>query len=284
VAVSVDQGQTWRDGGTFRSGLDLTDLVKGHRQYFIRFTAGAKTLAASGLTITTVCQANSSVLPRLKDAGTQVSFVASGNAIVSAGPTLPQAQSHVVAGRFGSPNVTLELKAPRGESVVAVYAAAHVLSSNPPDPEIKYQIEYSADSGRTWQNVVRDWSITRRGDEPADFWSQSFCWGSASLDESRGSPVQVRFRNNGGKNYARCEAHLIYSEGPIDRNGSIDRGGVSDATRVTFAYRDDAGAHQTSHVFDATAEKTARPAIWDIATGVNVRTEWVELVPVNPPR
>ena len=28
--------------------------------------------------------------------------------------------------------------------------------------------------------MVKDWTITRRGDEPADFWSQSLCWGSGS--------------------------------------------------------------------------------------------------------
>ncbi|MFN3485574.1 MAG: hypothetical protein ACK44W_08840, partial [Planctomycetota bacterium] len=67
VEVSVDLGATWRSAGTFRDGMDLTDLVKGHRQYLLRLGASARELAGSGLTITTVCQANSSVLPRLKD-------------------------------------------------------------------------------------------------------------------------------------------------------------------------------------------------------------------------
>src|SRR5262249_23828822 len=88
VAVSTDRGRTWHDGGPLRDGLDLTDLVKGHRQYRLRLGAGAKQLAAAGLVITTVCQANPAVMPRLKDGGTRVSFAASGRALTSAGPTL----------------------------------------------------------------------------------------------------------------------------------------------------------------------------------------------------
>jgi len=69
---------------------------------------------------------------------------------VSAGPELPQAAAHRVAGRFGSPEVTLEVGSPRGEPVRAVYAAAHVASGNPPNPAVRYHIDVSTDRGRTW--------------------------------------------------------------------------------------------------------------------------------------
>ena len=58
VAVSVDRGRTWQDCGPFRDGLDLTDRVKAQRQYLLRFGAAARELAGTGLTMTTVCQAN----------------------------------------------------------------------------------------------------------------------------------------------------------------------------------------------------------------------------------
>ena len=115
VAISTDQGKTWQDAGAFIDGMDLTDLVKGRRQYWLRLHAGAKALEKSGLTITTICQANAAILPRLKDNGATVLFQTSGQAVLSAGPNLPQAQAHVVEGKFGSPRVTLELKPPRGE-------------------------------------------------------------------------------------------------------------------------------------------------------------------------
>ena len=63
VTISTDQGQTWQDCGKFTEGMDLTDRVKGRRQYFLRFQAGAKALEKSGLSITTVCQANPCVMP-----------------------------------------------------------------------------------------------------------------------------------------------------------------------------------------------------------------------------
>jgi hypothetical protein len=261
VAVSTDDGKTWHDAGKFRDGLDLTDRVKGHQQYLLRLGTAAKALKGSGLTVTTVCQANPAVMPRLSDGGSQVRFQASNRAIVSAGPTLPHARAHLVEGRFDSPKVTLELSPPRGEPVLAVHAAAHVLSGSPPDPRVKYRIDVSLDGGKTWRAVVRDWSVTRRGDEPKDFWSQSFCWGDLALDPPARGPVRVRFGNSGGKAYARCEAHLVY------------RPAGGDATRVTFAWRDDGGPRQASHTFAAAGS-------WTVPTGKGVRTRWVELEPL----
>ena len=265
VAVSVDQGRTWHDAGPMRDVMDLTDRVKGHRQYFLRLGARAKSLAGSDLSITTVCQANGAILPRLKADGTQVQFAASGQAVVSAGPNLPQAQAHVVEGDFGSPAVTLELKTPRGEPAVQVHAAAHIQSGNPPSPDVKYFIDLSTDGGRTWQAIVSDWQITRRGDEPGDFWSQSMCWGTVAIRDARAKSVRVRFRNNGGKPYARAEAHLVYSTA------------AKDATRVRFAWTDDRGGHQAAHDFPGSTD-LATP--WLIPTGKQVTTQWVEFEPL----
>ncbi|HEY7153283.1 MAG TPA: hypothetical protein VH575_04915 [Gemmataceae bacterium] len=258
VSVSVDGGKTWRDGGTFRDDLDLTDFVKGHRQYLLALHAGAKALAKSELTLTTVCQANAAVMPRLKDGGSEVSFAASGRAVTSAGPTLPLAKVRLLDGKFGSPRVTLQVPTPRGEPVVAVYAAAHVRSGSPPSPDVKYQIEASGNGGKTWMPVVRDWTITRRGEEPKDFWSQSLCWGSLEFAEPTNAPIRVRFRNDGGKSYARAEAHLVY------------RVKGSDTTKVTFAWTDDKGDHEAAHTF------AAKQGDWKVPTGRDVRTRWVE--------
>jgi hypothetical protein len=263
VSVSTDQGASWHDTGSFRDGLDLTDQVKGRRQYFLRLHAGAKTLASSGLTMVTVCQANSAVLPRLKDGGSAVRFEASGRAVVSAGPNLPQAKAHVVGGAFGTPAVTMQVATPRQEPVLAIDAAAHVNSSNPPRPDIKYQIDVSTDGGKQWQPLVKDWTIARRGNEPQDFWSQSLCWGSAEVG-GKASTVLVRFRNDGGKTYARGEVHLVYRT----------RG--ADATKVTFAWSDDGGPHRASHTFAAGTE----PAAWQVPTARKVQNRWVELEPV----
>jgi hypothetical protein len=263
VAVSADRGRTWRDCGTFADGLDLTDHVKGRRQYWLRFGAGARELAGTGLTTVTVCQANAAVLPRLKDGGSKVRFEASGRAVVSAGPAVGPAGAHVVAGGFGAPEVTMELGTPRREPVVAVHAAAHLASGNPPRPDVRYQIDLSADGGKTWRPLVKDWSVRHRGREPGDFWSQSFCYGSTAVAEEGVSSVRVRFHNSGGKQCLRAEVHCVYQA----------RG--KDPTRVTFDWADDAGAHRESRVFDA-----GKPGEWEVPTGRNVHTRWVELEPV----
>ena len=263
VSLSSDQGQTWHDAGKFADGLDLTDQVKGRRQYWLRLHAPAKALEKSELTITTVCQANPAILPRLKDNGTAIQFQASNQAVVSAGPNLAQAQAHVVDGKLGTPRVTLELAPPRGGEALAVYAAAHIQSSNPPRPDIKYHIDLSPDAGKTWKPIVKDWTITRRGNEPRDFWSQSMCWGSRELDNIDRSKVRVRFHNTGGKVYARAEAHLVY------------RTQKRDATKVTFAWTEDGMARAASQTF-----RPADATTWKLATGRNVQTRWVDFEPV----
>lgn len=266
VSVSTDRGATWTDGGQFLDGLDLTDHVKGHRHYLLRLHTGAKALAQSGLSLTTVCQVNAAMVPRLKDGGSKVTFQASGQAVTSAGPEVPAARGFVTAGKFGTPKVTLTLATPRQERAVAVHAAAHLFSGSPPRPELKYQIDFSSDGGQTWKSLVRDWTIPRLGNEPKDFWSQSMCWGGAPLQTDAPSSIAVRFSNNGGKSYGRCEVHLVY------------RVARSDSTKVTFAWADDKGARQVTHVIDRARHN--EPTTWAIPTGKNVQTRWVEFEPV----
>jgi hypothetical protein len=127
---------------------------------------------------------------------------------------------------------------------------------------VKYAIDVSLDGGKSWRPMIRDWSVTRRGDEPRDFWSQSFCWGKLELDQPAKGPVRIRFSNSGGRSYARCEAHLAY------------RVSGKEATRVTFASSDDRGNRQASHTFAAAGS-------WLVPTGKGVRTRWVEFEAVS---
>ena len=69
--------------------------------------------------------------------------------------------------------------------------------------------------------------------------------------------------NNGGKAYARCEAHLVY------------RTGGKDGTKVTFAWTDDGGEHKDSRTF-VPGPMPAQEQAWAVATGKDVRTRWVD--------
>lgn len=262
VSISVDLGKTWRECGAFADGMDLTDHVKGRRQYLLRLDAGAKALAGSGLSMVTICQANVAVVPRLKEDGSEVTFFSSGQAVVSAGACLDQAQARVVDGAFGTPTVTMELAAPRSAPATAVYAAACVESGDPPDAEAKYAIDCSTDGGKTWTPVVKDWTVPRMGEDPPGYWPQSMCFGSVGIEGAPGA-VRVRFSNSAGRKILRAEAHLVY------------RTGTADATKVTFDWTDRKGAHRESHVFGPGV-----PSTWKLDTGKGVTTWWVEYEPV----
>jgi len=265
ITVSTDHGTTWHAAGMPTSvGMDPTDFVKGHQQYWLRFGAGAPRLRDAKPSWRTVCQANVTTIPRLRDGTNHVTFLAGGTAIASAGPNKAQAEPHVVAGKMDSPSVTLELKPPRGEKAVKLYAAGWVASGAPPSPDVSYAIDFSTDGGRAWKPVVKDWRIVRRPPEPNDFWSQSFCWGEVDLPlGGPAGPVRVRFGNDGGKNYRKVEAHLVYTVS----NPS--------ATKVTFAWAENGGPVKTAgHRFLPKGGDEGTPVV--MVLGRNVKTKWVE--------
>lgn len=260
VSVSVDDGHSWSQPQAFEDGLDLTDLVKGRSHYWLRLGAGSRQLRNTDFGIRTVCQVNVAVLPWLKDNGTTISYEASGKELRSVGPELNLAQSYVAAGGFGQKEVTLAIKA--NKPVVELHASAHVASGSPPNPKVRYHIEYSLDSGKSWIPIVKGRTIPRRGDEPGDFWSQSFCYGSSPMRAPAGKTILVRFRNDGGKRYLRSEAHLIQATGQPD------------PVKVTYAWTDATGAQQGSHVFRGKGD-------WRLATGKQVMTRWVQFETVR---
>jgi hypothetical protein len=258
VEASNDRGKSWHRAA---DGNDLTDVVKGRQQYWLRFGAGASKLRNAGVSWRTVCQANVATIPHLHDGTNRVTFLAGGTAVVSAGPERALAQRHVVDGAFDSPTVTLELAAPRGAKAVRLYAASWQASGAPPSPDVAYFIDYSTDAGKTWQPVVKDWRIVRRPPEPADFWSQSFCWGDVELPRVTGS-VRVRFRNTGGKTYRNVEAHLVYEVAQPS------------PTVVTFAWQEAGGAKTATHAY---GPKSARQDdSWTVSAGAGVKTKWAE--------
>jgi hypothetical protein len=257
ISFSTDGGTTWHDAGSFQDGLDLTDHVKGHRQYHLRFGASATELKKASIIITTICQANPATFPRLKENGTLITYEASGRGLVSFGPNKQQAAARVIDGNLDSPKVTLEFNTPRGESIQVFHVAAQVASSNPPSPEIAYHIDYSLDGGQSWTPVLKDGRIIRRGEEPKDFWSQSMWSAACEIPENSASNLRVRFHNTGGKKYLRTEGHLIY---PV-------RG---TAAKTTFAWSDSEGKHELTKQLD-------HQQTWTIPTGRDVRTHWVEI-------
>lgn len=260
VEVSVDQGKTWVkfDGA---DGLDLTDTAKGHRQYLLKFGAGAKALAGSGLAIKTVCQCGTTIVPHVEAGENKVTYEASGQAFIAAGPNKDQAQAHLVAGAMNTPTVTLALAAPRGAKAVRVYGAARIASGCPPRPA-KYNIDCWLDGGKTWQSVLKDWQVIRHKPEPNDWWSQTFCWGEAALPAVAGS-VQVRFTNTGRRNFMRAQAELAYQVAN------------SSPLKVTYAWRERGAVKTATHTY-AESQSGKADSSWSFTAGDKPRSFYVE--------
>jgi hypothetical protein len=242
--------------------VDLTDAVKGHQQYWLRLDTSAEQLTGTGLTIRTVCQMNASVIPRLRSGTNRITYAASGQGVLRAGPNRDQALAHLIAGEFDKTDqVTMELSTPRGEPITSIFAASHNQSGNPPAPDVRYAIDFSLDKGVSWMPVVKEAKIERRAPEPNDLWSQSFTYGqtqpAGSVDE-----IQVRFRNSGRRSMRRAEAHLLYRiQNPTE-------------AVVTFAWTEDGNRNrvQSHGVESGTGEQS-----WSIETQGEVETQWVEI-------
>lgn len=258
VEVSVDQGTSWTPVEA-KDGMDLTDLVKGQRQVLLRFGAGAKALAKTGLTITTVCQAGLGMIPHVKAGVNKVSYEAGGQGYISAGPTLKQAAAHIVDGAFGSPTVTLELVAPRAAPATAVYAACHVSAGTPPKDSL-YAIDYSVDGGQTWVPMLKDYQILHPAPEPKDWWSQSLMMADATLEKVV-KPVRVRFSNNGGRTVQRAEMQLTYGVP------------ATSPLKVTYAWRNGAEVKTATHSYPVTVNADAA---WTFDAGAEPKTFYVE--------
>lgn len=261
VWVSTDQGTTWKQAAG-KDGLDLTDHVKGHKQYWLKFGAGAKTLADSNLTIRTVCQCSPTVIPRVHAGQNKVTYETTGLATCSAGPNRDQALAHRVDGALPSPSVTLELSPPHAAEAVGLYVAAHIDSGSPPK-DCSYNVEYSVDGGKEWKPVVENWTVIRHEPEPGDFWSQSFMDGHTELDGLAG-PIRVRFTNTGGRAFLRAEAHLVY------------RVKTTSPLTVTFAWMEEDTEKTATKVYPADTPTDQAVSDWTFQAGSDPRTLWVE--------
>jgi len=268
VQVSTDNGASWSSAQTLTNSLDLTDEAKGYHSYYLRFNAGPAALAGKNITITTVVMCNGRLMPHLSDSGSTVTYQASGKAVFAAGPTLEQAETFLTTAPFGSGSTeTMVVPTPNGEPILEVHAVAWANSSAPPTA-CQYQIEYSTDGGSTWHYIEQDWEILPLGypasfsETTLDWWSQSFCYGDIDISAASADEVHVRFSNNGGKAYRKCEVYLVYQTAN-DRD--VD---------VTFNWTDGSGTHSDTYTY--AAGQTSPDSSWTVATGTSTVTNWVE--------
>jgi hypothetical protein len=265
VCVSWDKMQTFSEPVDFTDGLDLTDLVKGRYQYWLKFLAPAAGLADKGITITTRTMASGYVMPQLKPNGTQVTFNASGLAATTIGPQAKAIRKNIEDGALDKPSFTVKLKTPHGEKIKTVCWATRSPTGCPPKPEMAFKAEYSTD-GKQWKVLRDNWRMLPPVPyEAPDTWSQSFFYGTNDISADAASEVLVRVSNNLGKRYQMGQFTLIYET-------------KNDAkTKVTYCW-DEAGQEKTAeHVYPAGAKMDSS---WTIETGKEPKMKWVEMTAV----
>jgi hypothetical protein len=266
VCVSTDHMKTFSDPVDFKDGLDLTDLVKGHYQYWLKFMAPATALAAKDVVITTRCMANGYILPHLKAGKTQVTFNASGLASETIGPQAEIIKQYLSEGDMAKGSFAVKFKTPHGEKIKELFFAARAASGCPPKPDLAFKAEYSTD-GKEWKILRDDWRINPPAPyNPPDTWSQSFFFGSKDISADNASEVQVRLSNNKGKNFMMGQFSLLFPKPNAAK------------TRVTYCW-DEAGQEKTAeHVYPAAASMDAS---WTIETGKEPKLKWVDLAAVE---
>jgi hypothetical protein len=265
VCVSTDGMKTFSDPVDFKDGLDLTDLVKGHYQYWLKFMAAPSALAGKDITIKTLCMANGYVMPHLKGDGTQVTFNAGGLATETIGPQAETISKNIIDGGLDKPSFTVKLKSPHGEKIKSVCWAVRSPTGCPPKPNLAFKAEYSAD-GKEWTVLRDDWRIIPPPPyDPPDTWSQSFFYGSKDV-KADGGEVQIRISNNLGKTYQMGQFSIVYEVKNTAK------------TKVTYCW-DEGGSEKTAeHSYPAAAKMDTS---WKIETGKDPKVKWIEMTPTE---
>ena len=262
VCVSLDNMQTFSDPVDFQDGLDLTDLVKGRYQYWLKVLAAPSALAGKDLIITTRCMANGYVMPWLKADGTKVTFNASGLAVKTIGPQAESIRKNITDGGLDKDTFTVKLKTPHGEKIKTVYWATRSFTGCPPKPDLAFKAEYSVD-GKEWKVLLDNWRVNPPAPyAPPDTWSQSFFYGSKDVVGADAGEVSIRISNSKGKAYQMGQFSVVYE--------TKNKG----KTHVKYCW-DEAGHEKTAeHLYAAGA---AKDATWTIPTGKDPKVKWVEM-------
>lgn len=178
--VSADQGQTWHDVGELR-GLfqkDLTDFVKGHYGWYVRF-AWSGTSGLDRIRFVTVTQVCQTIYPRLKPDGSRVVYQCASRAVTPVLPNFGLSEAALELGEvkdLRSANVryvprtrnsryvyqttnnkpghvVFKIEAPR--ELVEISAAARFGIRVPPPEGSDFRMELSTDGGKSWQPLAR---------------------------------------------------------------------------------------------------------------------------------
>lgn len=217
LQVSPDQGQTWSSPhevtGEFQ--LDLTEAVKGRYGWQVKVSlpSGSR---LSALRMTTTCQLNPALYPRLTPQGTTLAWRAAGRAVEPVLPLLMDEAATIerferrdlrsenleFVGRGPQQRLAYRVLGPRRGWVVfrvpartplvGVAAAARYAVRSPTPEGAEFTLTYSLDGGATWLPLGR-------AAPPADNeFSSGWVYGAADFETPASEEVLVRVDLFGG--------------------------------------------------------------------------------------
>jgi len=253
LAVSLDGGQLWQHIGTAHGNfeIDFTDVVKGHHFYLIRLNLNQSS-GLEALKLRTVTQIARAVFPRLKTAGTRVTYQSGGQSSIHGGPSIDLAE------RFRCPDQekpgyrVYRISAPGPIRHVASVARCRGEGAGPWGP---WSVELSLDGGDTWNDAVDQLTLS---EEESDWGggTNAYVWANVDLPSNRSSEALLRF----GK--GEILANEVY--------GTYERTSQSHL-RVTYGWHESDRAREHHHsIPPGTMNDT-----WTVPTGDDVSKQWV---------
>jgi hypothetical protein len=283
LAVSADQGQTWKAAGevTGKFEKDLTDSVKGRYGWQVRFVWKG-TGGQDAVTFNTVTQVSQAIYPRLKSDGTSVTYRAASRGVV---PLLPNfAEPEAVAGRYEekslrSSNVTYAGRSAKSrfayavqgnkpgvvvfrvdapENLLQVAGSARYNVRVPPPEGCDFRLDVSTDGGKSWKPLGK-------ADVPKDNdFSSGWVYGTGDVSVAKSKTALVRANvYQGGYQVGLITAELygVYQTPPPQ------------AVKLTYAWKE-SGTVKT-HVENVPAGAAERK--FTVPTGKTITDEYVRM-------
>lgn len=281
--ISPDQGQTWHELPAQRDRIqwDLTEFVKGRYGWCLRLSWFGDAQLRE-LKMTTTCQVNQAMYPRLKPGGSTVTYRAGGRSVVPVLPLLSDETATVqqyedrakrsanidFIGRRPGQRTAYNVRGPKPASVVfkvnspsdliGLSAAARFTVRSPSPPGAEYALSWSVDDGDTWKQLGH---VALPADNE---FSSGWVYGKVDDIPADARSALVRVDLNGGGYQTGLVTAELYG---------LRKTAAPSAATITYGWTED--GRDREHSFEVPAG--AITATSNVPTGKSIRDKFVRI-------